>query len=159
MAAIKYVVGLSDEERDQLVGITRRRNLPARKRRRAQILLKAHEGCETRQIAEALGVGIATVCHVRKRFVEEGLEGALKERPRPGGPVRIGGKARANIIALAVSAPPEGHARWSLRLLASKAVEMEIVDSLSHERVRQILQKIHPSLGGRGEGALKRECT
>jgi transposase len=156
MAAIKYVVDLSDEERDQLTGITQCRSLPARRIRRAQILLKAHEGYDTRQIAEASGVGIGTVCQIRKRFVEEGLEGALKERLRSGGPSKIGVEERAHIVTIMGSAPPEGHARWSLRLLASRLVELEIVDSLSHEGLRQILNKLHPRLGRRSNSESQR---
>jgi transposase len=88
-----------------------------------------------------LGVGMATVGRTRKRFVEEGLESALTERPRAGRALEIGGKQQAHIIAMACSEPPEGHARWSLRLLAEKVVELAIVESLSHEGVRKILKK------------------
>lgn len=156
MAAIKYVVDLSDAEREELLGITRRGISPARKLKRAQILLKAHEGFADGQIAQILGVGIATVGRIRKRLVEENLEGALNERSRSGRPGEIGGKEKAHIIALACSAPPEGHARWSLRLLADQVVELEILESLSHEGVRKILKKMASSPGRESNGAFPR---
>ena len=141
MPAIKYIVDLSEDERAQLLGITRSGNSPARKFKRAQVLLKAHQGFNDGQIAQMLGVGMATVGRTRKRFVEEGLDRALTERPRAGRPLEIGGKQQAHIIAMACSEPPSGHARWSLRLLAEKVVELAIVESLSHEGVRKILKK------------------
>ncbi len=156
MAAIKYVVDLSDAEREQLLGITRRGISPARKLKRAQILLKADEGFADGQIAQLLGVGMATVGRIRKRLVAENLEGALNEHPRSGRPGEIGGKEKAHIIALACSAPPEGHARWSLRLLADKVVELEILESLSHEGVRKILKKMASSPGRESNGAFPR---
>ncbi len=156
MAAIKYVVDLSNAEREQLLGITRRGISPARKLKRAQILLKAHEGFADGQIAQILGVGMATVGRIRKRLVEENLEGALNEHSRSGRPGEIGGKEKAHIIALACSAPPEGHARWSLRLLADKVVELEILESLSHEGVRKILKKMASSPGNESNGAFPR---
>lgn len=156
MPAIKYVVDLTDDERGQLMEITRRGRSPARKLKRAMIVLKADEGRGDGEIAQMVDVGLATVGRSRKRFVEEGLEMALSERPRSGRPLEIGGKQQAHIIALACSQPPEGHARWSLRLLAEKAVELEIVESVSPEGVRKLLKKTRSSPGRRSNGASPR---
>jgi transposase len=82
-----------------------------------------------------------TVYHVKRRFLNEGLETALSEKPRSGKPVQISGEARARITALACSDAPRGHARWTLRLLADKSVELGFVDSISHNHIRQILKK------------------
>jgi transposase len=153
MPAIKYVIDLTDVEREQLKEVTRRGSSPARKLKRAMILLKADEGSDDEQVARMLDVGIATVGRIRKRFVEEGLEAAISERPRSGRPTEIGGKQQAHIIALACSQPPDGHARWSMRLLAQRAVELEIVESISHERVRTLLKKTISSRGRKSSGA------
>ena len=156
MPAIKYVVDLTDDEREQLMEITRRGSSPARKLKRAMILLKADEGIGDGGIAQMVDVGLATVGRSRKRFVEEGLEMALSERPRSGRPIEIGGKQQAHIIALACSQPPAGHARWSLRLLAEQAVELEIVEAVSPEGVRKLLKKTKSSPGRRSSGASPR---
>jgi transposase len=153
MPAIKYVIDLTDAEREQLKEVTRRGSSPARKLKRAMILLKADEGSDDEQVARMLDVGIATVGRIRKRFVEEGLDASLSERPRSGRPAEIGGKQQAHIIALACSQPPDGHARWSMRLLAQRAVELEIVESISHERVRTLLKKTISSRGRKSSGA------
>jgi len=103
--------------------------------------LKAGQGCTDGEIAAALDVGTATVSRVRKRFVEMGLEEALRERPRPGQRRKLSGKQEAHVIAVACSTPPEGHARWTLRLLAGKVVELGFTPSISPETVRQVLKK------------------
>jgi transposase len=156
MPATKYIVDLTDEEREQLLQIIRKGNASARKLTRARILLKAHEGLTDQQVAKALNTGTATVARVRKRFVEEGQERALKERPRPGQRLKLDGKEQAHLIAVACSNPPEGHARWTLRLLASKVVELEFADSISPETVRQILKKQSLSPGRKSSGASQR---
>lgn len=156
MPAIKYTVELTDDEREQLIELTRRGSSPARKLKRAMILLKAADGFDDGQVAQMVDVGSATVGRIRKRFVEEGLEMALSERPRCGRPIEIGGKQQAHIIAVACSAPPQGHARWSMRLLADKAVELEIVESVSHEAVRKLLKKTSSSPGSKSSGASPR---
>jgi len=92
-------------------------------------------------ISTALHVSVATVEHIRKRFVEEGLDGALTEHPRPGAARKLDDKQEAHLIALACSKPPDGQKRWSLRLLADKLVKLEIVDAVSHETVRQTLKR------------------
>jgi|SRR5687767_13220751 transposase len=141
MPAIKYIVDLTDEEREQLLQLIRKGNSSARKLTRARILLKAHEELTDQEVANALNTGSATVGRVRKRFVEEGLQSALNERPRPGKGIKLNGKQQAHLIAVACSDPPQGHARWTLRLLAGKVVELGFADSISPETVRQVLKK------------------
>lgn len=141
MPTIKYIVDLTDEEGEQLHQLLRRGKPSARKVTRARILLKANEGLSDSQVAQALDVGTATVWRVRKRFVEEGLERALNERPRPGQRPKLDGTQEAHLIAVACTKAPEGHARWTLRLLADQAVELGLAESLSYETVRQVLKK------------------
>ena len=156
MPAIKYIVDLTNEEREQLLQLIQKGNSSARKLTRARILLKAHEGLIDEQVAKALNTGTATVERVRKRFVEEGLESALTERPRPGQRIKLNGKQQAHLIAVACSDPPQGHARWTLRLLADKVVELEFAKSISPETVRQILKKTNSNPGRKSSGAFQR---
>ncbi len=108
---------------------------------RAHILLLAHEDMRDKDVAAALHIGVSTVQRTRKRFAEGGLEDALYDRPHPGAERKLDGKQSAFLVALACSDPPAGRARWTLHLLADKMVELEIVDSLSHETVRQELKR------------------
>jgi transposase len=139
--AKRYIVDLSEEERTRLRDLTTRGTIAARKLKRAQILLLADEGAVDTAISAALHVSVTTVEHVRKRFVAEGLEGALNEHPRPGAARKLNDKQEAHLIALACSKPPDGQKRWTLRLLADKLVQLEIVDAISHETVRQTLKR------------------
>lgn len=146
----KYRVELSSAQRDELEKLTRSGTIKVRKYKRARILLLADEAnkdsCKTNeQIAELVDVCTGTVLRIRQRFADEGLEAALNEKPRPGRPVVFNGKQRAEITALACSDPPEGHARWSLRLLADRLVELEIVESIHHDTVREVLKKTNSS--------------
>src|SRR3954453_21148130 len=159
----RYRVTLTADERDELERLLARGKADVRKIKHAQILLKADEADEAdggpgwpdQRIAEALEVGIATVERVRRRFVEEDLASALS--PYRGGKRiyehKLDGAQEAHLIALACSAPPEGRARWTLRLLAQHMVELADVDTLSHETVRQTLKKMRSSRtrGGCGE--------
>jgi transposase len=148
-AAMKrYRVTLTEEEREDLERLLARGKADVRKLKHAHILLKADEApggpaWSDPQIAEALDVGIATVPRIRRRFVESGLADALS--PYRGGKrlyeTKLDGTQEAHLIALACSAPPDGQARWSLRLLARRMVELGHVDTLSHETVRQTLKK------------------
>ena len=156
MPAKLYRVNLTQEEREHLLGITRRGKSSGRKVKRALILCKADEGLTDRQVAEALMVGPATVSRVRQRFVEGGLERALNDLPRPGQRRKLDGKQEAHLVAVACSAPPEGHARWTLQLLADRAVELELTESISRETVRQTLKKTISSRGGGRSGASPR---
>src|SRR5918992_1777137 len=145
--AKKYLVTLADDEREQLLAMTKRGTVAARQVNRAHILLHAHAGATDEVIAHALHLGTATVERTRKRFVEEGLEAALAERPRPGGRRKLEGKPEAFLIALACSAPPDERPRWTLQLLADKLVELRLVESISDETIRRTLKKTCSSRG------------
>ena len=136
-----YIVDLTAAERDQLLALTSHGQTRARKLKRAQILLLADEGRKDETIAEVLHVGRATVERIRKRFVLEGLEVALNERPRPGGQRKLGPKGEAVLAQLAKSEPPEGRTRWTMELLAKRLVELKVVESISDETVRKVLKK------------------
>jgi transposase len=153
MPAAKYIVDLSDSEKERLQALISRGKSSARTQTRARILLKANEELSDEQIVKALDVGIATIGRVRRRFVEEGLERALTDKPRPGQARKLDGKQEAHLIAVVCSDPPAGHARWTLRLLAGKAVELGFTDSMSHETVRRMLKKTTSSLGRSKSGA------
>jgi hypothetical protein len=146
----KYVVELTKEEREHLLKLITSGEAPARMLNRARILLKADWGGHAearpplgdREIARMLETSSATVGRVRERFWRQGLDAAL-ERSVPDRVYErsFDGRAEARLIALACSEAPEGRERWSLRLLADKAVEMGIVESVSHETVRKTLKK------------------
>jgi transposase len=137
-----YIVDLSDEDREQALELTRKGKVSTRKVRRARILLKAAEGWTDEQIVAALDTSIRTVERTRKRFVEGGLQKALNDDPRPGARRKLDGRGEAHLIALTCSEPPDDHDHWALRLLADRLVELGVVDSISHEAVRQTLKKI-----------------
>ena len=145
----KYVVDLTEDEREYLYGLISAGSAPARMLNRARILLKADVGEHSegeplidRQIAPMLETSTATVQRVRERFCRQGLDAAL-ERSAPDRVYErsFDGRAEARLIALACSQAPEGRDRWSMRLLAEEAVEMGIVESVSHETVRKTLKK------------------
>jgi len=141
MPAKKYIVELTAEERESLLVLTRAGEVPARKMKRAQILLKADEHWKDKDIIAALNTGRSTVERTRKRCVEGGLEKALNEDPRPGARCKLDGRAEAHLIALACSEPPDDGNHWALRALADELVELGLVESISHEAVRQYLKK------------------
>ena len=141
MAAIKYKVELTEAERSRLNEVSQRGKASVRTVKRALSLLKADQGLRDREIADVLLVNAATVARARKRYVEEGLEAAINDRPRPGQERKLDGKQEAHLIAFACSAAPEGHTHWTLQLLADKVVELEFADSISLETVRQMLKK------------------
>jgi transposase len=143
----KYIVRLSDAERAQLTELTGKGKAAAYKIRHAHILLKADAAGPAwtdARVAESFAVSVNTVLGVRQRFVEHGLEAALnrKQQAHPSRAPRLDGEGEARLIALRCSAPPDGHARWTLRLLADQAVALEIVEAISHETVRQVLKKM-----------------
>jgi transposase len=142
MPAKKYVVKLDPSERELLLEMTRKGEIGARKMKRAQILLKADEGWKDADIIEALDTSRSTVERTRKRLVEGGLDKALNEDPRPGQRTRLDGRAEAHLVALACSDAPGGREHWPLRLLADKLVELDVVEKISHETVRQVLKKM-----------------
>jgi len=150
-----YNVNLTAEERDYLTKLISAGEAKARKLTRARILLKADAGYNDEAIKAAIDVSLPTIHRVRKQFVEEGLEAAInRRRPNRTYQRRLDGRAEAHLVALTCSKPPEGEARWSLRLLASRLVELEDVDleSVSHETIRQTLKKTNSSLGARSSG-------
>jgi transposase len=142
MPAKKYIVKLESDERTQLLDLTGKGAIGARKMKRAQILLKADEGWKDKDIIKALNTSRSTVERTRKRFVEGGLDKALNEDPRPGQRTKLDGAAEAQLVALACSDAPGGRDHWPLRLLADKLVELGVVESISHEAVRQTLKKM-----------------
>jgi len=139
----KYVVDLSKEEKERLKELTGKGTTGARRLRRAHTLLLADEGMADKEIARVLNSSVSTVERVRKRFVEEGLEDALSERPRIGGVLRrkLDGHQEAYLMALACSEPPEGRKRWTMQLLADRLVEVGLVEGISDETVRRMLKK------------------
>lgn len=147
MPAKKYLVDLTTDERDHLEGLLKRGKVGARVSARARILLHAAEGATDAAIAAAVRVGGATVERTRQKFVEGGLDWALRERPRPGGQRKLDGKQEAFLVATACSPPPDGQQRWTLQLLADRLVAVGLVDSISDETVRRTLQKTSSSPG------------
>ena len=142
----KYAVKLSKTERSELNRLTLGGTIGVRKLNRVKILLLADENHANDQktdkaIAAKLDISPATVERIRTRYVQEGLKAALNEKPRKGRPPGLSGDERAKITALACTTPPEGYGRWSLRLLADKAVELEFVETISHKTVGEILKK------------------
>lgn len=141
----KFVVRLTDAERQTLQEFLVGKRVAADKLLRARIFLKADvdgPAWSDPEIADAFGVGLSTIHRLRQRLVEEGLEAALSRRPSSQQRVKkIDGAKEAHLIALACGSPPEGRARWTLQLLADKLVELQLVDSISHETVRTTLKK------------------
>jgi len=137
----QYKVELSQEERSQLTKLTTQGTEKVRKVKRAKILLLADEGKKDKEIAERVEVSVGTVERIRKRYSQEGLEGAVNEKPRSGRPIGINAQTRAKVTALACTKAPEGRSKWTLRLLADKVVELEYIDSISYQSVRNILKK------------------
>ena len=142
MVREKYEVRLRPEERDQLEHIVRAGKSTARVTTRARILLKVNEGWSAPRVAQALDVSQGTVFRLKRRYAEDGLEGALKDRVQAHRHRKLDERAEAHLIALACSPAPEGHDHWELRLLADRMVELGVVESLSHETVRLHLKKL-----------------
>jgi transposase len=149
----KYIVTLTDAERATLRTLISSGKGAARRLIHARVLLKADQGLPDQAIGDAVEVSRPTVERIRKRFVEEGLDAALDPR-RPDRPRehKIDGEGEARLIALACSAPPTGEARWTLRLLAAKLVELEYLAEVSHETVRRALKKTSLPPGARSSG-------
>ncbi len=143
----KYIVRLSAKERDMLEEIIKKLKGTSQKVRRAQILLKADAdgpGWTDEKIAEAFCCRRQTVENVRERLVTEGFEAALNRKKREVPPRKklLDGEQEAKLIAMRLGSPPDGFGSWSLRLLAEQMVELEMVDSISYETVRQTLKKM-----------------
>jgi transposase len=149
-----FVVRLSQEEREQLLTLVKVGKASALKLTRARILLKADQqergpAWTDAEIADALEVALKTVFNIRRRWVEDGLESALERKRQgdPSKPRKLDGKVEAKLVATCCGPPPKGRAKWTLRLLAAKLVELEAVDSISPETVRQALKKTSSSPG------------
>jgi transposase len=149
----KYVVMLTGPERTQLEQLIAAGTAPARKLAHARVLLKADKGpggpgWGDTAIADAVEVSQPTISRIRQQFVEAGLEAALNRRaPRRVYTRRLDGEQEARLIALTCSEPPAGQVRWTLRLLAEKLVELEVVEAISHQTVRRVLKKTNSSRG------------
>src|SRR6516162_55644 len=150
----KYKVTLTAEERQQLHDLVNTGKAAAKKLAHARILLKADAAPGgpawlDPRIADALEVSVATVERVRQRFVEQGLDAALSRKPRerPARQPKLDGRGEARLIALACSAPPQGRKEWTMKLLADRLVELEVVDTICDETVRRVLKKTNSSRG------------
>lgn len=154
----KYVVDLTEGERQELERLITTGKHSASRINHARILLKADinqpdGGWSDSEISAALDISIRTIERVRQRFVEESLETALKRRPGRGSKRRrLDGDQEAHLVALVCGDPPEGRARWTLRLLRDQMVELKYVESICHETIRQTLKKMNDNLGGRNAG-------
>jgi len=148
MSRKNHCVKLNEHQRQYLQKIVESGKDKARKITRCRVLLLADEakGKTDEEISDALGVCLATIFNIRRRYHREGLERAIEEAPRSGQPPKFNGRSMAKITTIACSKPPEGHARWSLRLLADQVVELDIVETISYNSVRNILKKTNSSL-------------
>jgi putative transposase len=149
----KNKVVLRSDQRKKLSKIIRTGHRKAREILYAHILLKSAQGWTDEQIARAFDISPDTVQRTRLRFVQSGLKAALQESPRPGAPRQLTTEQETQLIALACSKPPDGHARWTVRLLAEEAVKRRIVSGMAPETLRQILKKTPSSPGNSKAGA------
>ena len=144
-------ISLSDEQREHLDNLIRSGNAPARVQTRARILLHTDrsqgQSRPDKEVAQAVRVHPATVVRTRKTFLDEGMEAALDDKPRPGAAPKITGEIEAKLVTLACSDAPEGRARWTLRLLAEQMVELGYLDSISNVSVFERLKKTNLNLG------------
>lgn len=155
----RYRVTLTKEERKELMAMTHRGKTHARRFIHARALLLCDAGADgpawnVADVATALGVTSRSIEHLKKRFVEDGIEAALerKEREKPPREVVFDGAFEARLMALACSEAPEGHRRWTVRLLADKAVELKFAESVSHMTVQRALKKTNLSLTSANTG-------
>ncbi len=162
----RYRVTLSKEEHGKLEALTKRGKIAARRFVHARALLLCDAGPEgpawkVADVAAALGVSSRSIEHLKRRFVEEGLDAALERKPREKPPreVVFDGAFEAKLIALACSEAPAGHQRWTVRLLAAKAVELRFADTISHMTVQRVLKKMNFSLTARSTGKSRHKAT
>ena len=152
----KYIVELEPQARTELEALTKRGSCSARRFKRAQILLDAADGETDDAIAARVRVHPNTVQRIRQRFVEESLEAALSERPRPGKARKLAGPEEAFVKALACTDAPEGRQTWTMQLLADRLVELKLVESISDDTVRRTLKRGTSSPGSARSGASPR---
>ena len=155
----KYIVTLTKQERDTLICLVTKGKHQSQKILNALILLDCDRGdCQgnrstNEEIARVLNISMRKIDRVKKRFVEEGFDAALNKRKADRVyEKKVDGDFEAHLIALSCSDPPTGFARWSLRMLADKVVELNYIDSISHEAVRRVLKKTNSSLGNKKDG-------
>jgi len=141
------IVHLNEQEREELRQYLRKGKSSARSLTRARILLLADDERDDEEIAETLKVSKSTIIRIRTRYCEGGLDSALHEKARSGAPSKIDGRIEAELTLLACSDPPDGRSKWTVRLLADKLVEIEVVDSISHKSVQRLLKKMKLNLG------------
>ncbi len=160
----RYRVTLTEQERSELEALTKQGKINARKFIHARALLLCDAGgggpaWKVADTAEALGITSRTIEHIKKQFVEEGLEAALDRKPleEPPREIVFDGAFEARLIALACSDVPEGYARWTVRLLADKVVELKISESVSHMTVQRILKKTNLNLTSASTGKSRRK--
>jgi putative transposase len=153
--AKRYLITRTEDERAHLLALTKKGKVSARKLTRAHLLLQADAGGMDAAHAAALHVGIATVERVRKRCVEEGLDAALGERPRPGGPRQLDGQQEAYLIALACRTPPAGRTSWTGPFRADTLVERWVVDTIADDTVRRTLTKTPARRGRKRPGIFR----
>lgn len=159
MPKIKYRLSLTPQERAELETLVRKGKHSSQKVLNALILLNCDEQAPTRrtlkdqQIADVLNISAMKLHRVKQRFVDEGLEVALNgHKGIRTYEKKADGEFEAHLVALSCSAPPPGHARWSLRLLADKVVELQYIDSVSYETIRRVLKKTNSNPGKRSAG-------
>ncbi len=160
----RYRVTLTEEERNELDVLTKQGKTSARKFVYARILLLCDAGVgglgwKVADAAEALGISSRTIEHIKRKFVEEGFEAALDRKPleKPPREITFDGAFEARLIALACSDAPEGRARWTVRLLADKVVELEIAESVSHMTIQRALKKTNLNLTSASTGKSRRK--
>lgn len=141
MSKKKHCVTLTAEECQQLQNILNTGRHTAQARKRAKVLLLANVGKSDPAIAREAEVGLSSVYVIRRRYCEQGFKACLSEKARPGRPRAMTGQDEAALTALACSKPPEGHVRWTHRLLADRLVELELVDNIAHTTVGRLLKK------------------
>lgn len=142
-----HCVSLTDQARQELTGYLHKGVHPSRVLNRARALLLADRGQSDEAIAAQVGLSNTTVYNIRRRFSAEGVDGALYEKPRPGHKPKVTARIEAKLCSIVCSDPPEGRSRWTLRLLADRLIELELVDSISHTAVRDALKKMNLSPG------------
>ena len=151
---VRYKITLTREEHEQLTAVLSKGKHSSQQYRNACILINFDESAwgqklSNEQIAHVLQINTKTVERVKQRFVEEGFDECMDRKPYPKkGPIKTDGDFEAHLVALSCSEAPAGYARWSLRLLADKMVELRYADSISHETVRQVLKKTKSNRGG-----------
>ncbi len=142
-----YIIDLTDTEKEHLLNIISKGKHSAQKIKRANCLLEANNGMSDSEIAKIFKTSIPTIERLRKRFVEEGLDSSLKNKPKKHRERKLDGNGEAKLISLACSDAPDGYSKWTLQLLSDELVRLKVVDSIAKETVRLTLKKTNLSLG------------